>query len=574
MDSYREAARKRLQQARGNNDSNIYIQPKSTPNSIGLEDLWTNISEYRDDESVLENLLVTEASLRDWKAEKQDGDQNTANTILQWATTVISPSENLAGTWDEFQLADEAQRTSIISKYREQRSKSTVGLRLISHLESIISFEEIETLGDILPVLSIFSSPKDPWTTDEGAQTANALLEKCESNVRHKQDYFSAVIENILRRRVKPAFSKTKTPAITPAGRKNVHPVPQPSFDPTLFDPGSKPWKFKEGYIVSILRWIIHRYRATDYNMIERHFPLLVPPILSFIDDESLAFKAEGCKLLQDLLRPLKEAKSDILRRTNLDSVFQDALSHCLLSIPTVTPEKESVHLLSFAYPAIFSVIRTRFSSVTSRQRGTKGQLPTKEMAELEKDNKLRISNLMHILRHNIISSYLHTSSPRPAEDTSISSYPHPYLSTLLLRQLAEAINELEIEATKYLQDIVPLLTSTLTNPFGVAYVPLLITAAQCYHSVILNCWPRLSRWRGDILAGVCACWLHLCDDEEDGMSFSDEGPPDRVHLRLILQRLVKLLKVVVGTDEVVNIDAELQTLVDSDDRLRKLLIL
>lgn len=305
--------------------------------------------------------------------------------------------------------------------------------------------------------------------------------------------------------------------------------------------------------------------------MIEQHFPLLIPAILSFIDDENIAYKAAGCRLLEVALRPLEQAGSDILRRTNLDSVFQDALSHCLLSIPTITPEKESVYLLSFAYPAIFTVIRTRFSAVTKYQQCPDKPLNTKSKADLEKDSQLRIESLSRLVRHHIISSYLHTSSPRPTEDTSISSYPHPSLSTLLLKQLAEAVTSLEIEAAKYLQDIVPLLSSTLTNPFGLAYVPLLIAASQCYQSVILNCWPRLSRWRGDILAGICTCWLRLCDEKEDGVSSNDEEPNDREHLRSILKRLVILLKAI-EFDKVSDFEAELKELVDADDRLETLL--
>ncbi|KAM5463827.1 hypothetical protein MauCBS54593_007272 [Microsporum audouinii] len=589
MDACREAARSCLQRAQGNDDPNIYIQD-ATPYNIELYDLWSDLDGYRDSnyvsvhilvskiekltkQQVLENLLIVEACLRDRKAEIPHDDQDkksAANSILQWTLGVIPPGENLAATWGEFQLADEERRASILSKYREERIKSTVGIRIISLIEPIILVENTE---DILSAVVVFNSPCDPWTTNEGSQMANSFLQKYESKLRHEQGLFETTIENILLKKVKPAFSKTKTPAITPAGRKNVHPIPQPSFDPTLFDTGSKPWKFKEGYIVSILRWVIGQYQAIDLSMIERHFPLLVPAILSFIDDESLAFKAVGCSLLGNLLSPLEQAKSDILRRTNLDSVFQDALSNCLLSIPTITPENESVYLLNFAYPAIFSVIRTRFSSVITHRADTGGQLPSKTKAELEKDAQLRIISISRILRHHIISSYLHTSSPRPAEDTSISSYPHPSLSTLLLKQLTESIDALEIEATKYLQDIIPMLTSTLTNPFGVAYIPLLITAAECYQSVILNCWPRLSRWRGDILAGVCACWLHLCDDEEDGLSLSDEKLEDRTYLRSILQRLVSLLKVI-EAEKVVDLDTELKSLANADARLENLLLM
>ncbi|EZG06677.1 hypothetical protein H106_03815 [Trichophyton rubrum CBS 735.88] len=571
MDKCRETARKFVKQATSNSSLDIYTQAVTTCN-VDLEGLWSDISEHKGDNNVLENLLVAEACLRDRNAEKtKDGrNLNAASSLLYWILATLPLREELASAWSEFQLADEEQKNTIISKYREDRLKATIGLRVIALIAPVFLMNEAMHVEDILSSLAMFSSSSDPWTTVEGAQMATDLLQRYEIKLR-EEGKFGTIIEGMLRRKVKPAFSKTKTPAITSAGRKDMHPIPKPSFDPTLFDTGTKPWKFKEGYIVSVLNWIVQQYQNTDHSMIEQHFPLLIPAILSFIDDENIAYKAAGCHLLEVALRPLEQTGSDILRRTNLDSVFQDALSHCLLSIPTITPEKESVYLLSFAYPAIFTVIRTRFSAVTKYQGYSDKPLSTKSKADLEKDSQLRIESLSRLVRHHIISSYLHTSSPRPTEDTSISSYPHPSLSTLLLKQLAEAVTSLEIEAAKYLQDIVPLLSSTLTNPFGLAYLPLLIASSQCYQSVILNCWPRLSRWRGDILAGICTCWLRLCDEKEDGVSSNDEQPDDRGHLRSILKRLVILLKAI-EFDKVFDFEAELKELVDADDRLETLL--
>lgn len=116
---------------------------------------------------------------------------------------------------------------------------------------------------DILSSLAMFSSSSDPWTTVEGAQMATDLLQRYEIKLR-EEGKFGTIIEGMLRRKVKPAFSKTKTPAITSAGRKDMHPIPKPSFDPTLFDTGTKPWKFKEGYIVSVLNWIVQQYQVCD----------------------------------------------------------------------------------------------------------------------------------------------------------------------------------------------------------------------------------------------------------------------------------------------------------------------
>lgn len=122
---------------------------------------------------------------------------------------------------------------------------------------------EVKHWEDILSSLAVFSSSSDPWTTNEVAQMATNLLQRYEIKLK-EEGRLGNVIEGMLRRKVKPAFSKTKTPAITSAGRKDMHPIPKPSFDPTLFDTGTKPWKFKEGYIVSVIRWIVQQYQVCE----------------------------------------------------------------------------------------------------------------------------------------------------------------------------------------------------------------------------------------------------------------------------------------------------------------------
>ena len=305
--------------------------------------------------------------------------------------------------------------------------------------------------------------------------------------------------------------------------------------------------------------------------MIETQFPLLIPPILSLIDDDSLAFKARGCQLLSRLLVPLEHTRSDILRRTNLASVFEDAVSPCLHSLPTITPEDQSIHLLASAYPALLAVIRTRFQPLSASKRSTKSPVPCRE----EQESQDRLNSLTRVLRRNILPSIHHISSP---VDTSIPSYPYPRLSTVLLTQLTPTIRELGVHTTKHLHDLIPILASTLANPFGTAHLPLLSAATESMRHVVLNGWPRIWRWRGDILAAVCGCWLHLCDDEED--IHRNQGGEDAAaleNLKVALKELVAILKVAVAenTDQDgkhIYIDADYRQLVGGDERLRNLL--
>ena len=247
-------------------------------------------------------------------------------------------------------------------------------------------------------------------------------------------------------------------------------------------------------------------FKPDDKGNLEAHFLLLVPAILALIDDSTIAFKTKGCDLLYQTLISIQESGSDILLRTNLVSVFQEAITACLLSLPSITPEKSSLEILGAAYPALLALLKATYQPIS--------QLPT---AKAERNMELYITTVTKILRSNLISSFHHISSSTPASTTTAStvSFPHPHLSTFLLGWISSFICELGIHSTKYLQDIIPILYTTLSNPFGTAHPPLLLAAVSTTKTTILNAHPRIWRWRGEILGGLAACWLHVAEEKK-----------------------------------------------------------
>lgn len=147
------------------------------------------------------------------------------------------------------------------------------------------------------------------------------------------------------------------------------------------------------------------------------------------------------------------------------------------------------------------------------------------------------------------------------------------------MEQIAVWVTELRIHTTKYLQDLIPILYTTLSNPFGTAHPPLLLAAANVTRAVILNAHPRIWRWRGEILGGLCTCWLHVLEEEETKINSLDE-------LKRALQGAAFLLKYalqnpVAGADTPIDeeqslaqesVEKELRALVDADAELGDLL--
>lgn len=167
--------------------------------------------------------------------------------------------------------------------------------------------------------------------------------------------------------------------------------------------------------------------------------------------------------------------------------------------------------------------------------------------------------------------------------------------------QIAVMVHELQIHATKYIQDLIPLIYSTLANPFGTAYPPLLLAATTAARAVVLNAHPRLWRWRGELLGGLCSCWLHVLEekkrvtervekekrnpDSDHSVSVASVSEDDLMKLKTQLKGVVYLLKFALQNPVLVQgeldpgqvdakekVDGELQQLVDADDDLKNLL--
>ncbi|KAJ5611084.1 hypothetical protein N7510_007803 [Penicillium lagena] len=488
-----------------------------------------------------------------------DDDEQAVNHLYEWISAVALPSPVFAVSFDgTADITDEIQQA-----LDESRSISEQAIAVLALLNKTLPIHKTKDPSDPILALASFTSTEDPWTTADSFANATAVLQLySQATGSDHEAALRSTLQRILKEKIRPLFTRTRNPAITGAGRKNFHPVPLARFDASILDDETRPWKGSDLYASAVLTWIMAQYPVTDQRYIEADFPFLVPTILALIDDTSPPFKTKGCHLLTQLLSPIRENNSDILRRTNLASVFEDAVTPCLLSLPTITPEDTSLNLLGAAYPALRGLFQTAYSPETNSEVYT--------------------SHMTKILRANLISSFHHISSSTPTSisTTTSASFPYPRLSTFLTKQISVWVNELGIHTTKYLQDLVPILYATLSNPFGTAHPPLLLAAANVTRAVVANAHPRIWRWRGEILSGLCTCWLHVLEDEKEKKTNSlDE-------LKRALQSAAFLLKhalqnPIPGADTSVDgeqrlaqesAEKELRALVEADAKLGDLL--
>ena len=276
---------------------------------------------------------------------------------------------------------------------------------------------------------------------------------------------------------------------------------------------------------------------------IESNWPLLIPPLLAILDDSATSLKVRGCEYLQIFLG---KVPPELLQRTGLGEVFWETLIPCLSYLPTLTPEYESLELLGAVYPTLLELVSVRFPG------DGKGKVLRDEGEKDEKRKRENVKALDEVLRKGVLHGYAHVGTD------------HIKIGTFLVEKLAYVVDAMGIQAIRHLkaclsnycavylrklirplqQVVIPLLTSILTSPFSTAYPPLLISTISSLSTLILNCWPRVPFYRGEILKGICVLWLRIQKEED-----SNEG------LGAIKDQIRKLLSLVKVTVESAGID-------------------
>lgn len=342
------------------------------------------------------------------------------------------------------------------------------------------------------------------------------------ASIQRGPERFDILIRDLLLDHVKPLFVKSRNPVLTDQARKAVSPLPRPNA-PSDFESANKPWKFQSPHIVTIFQWILSELNS---SLVEAHWPLIIPPLLTILDDVSIIYKIKGCELLILLL---KVAPSDLLERSGLGEIFHNTLMPYLLYLPSLTPEEESIPLLDAAYTALIALTAARYGTYETTTS--------------------RIKALDAIFRYGILKGHAHAG-----ENVRIAS--------LLMRKSTDLVHTMGIHCVKHLKDLLPLISAALTAPFATVYPPLLEAALQTLRAIIVNGWPRVAFHRGEILEGLVICWCKVKNEETP--------IPELLGIKEDIEDISRAVMQLLKDDE--DAPDEIQMLRDSGPRLKALL--
>ena len=463
-----------------------------------------------------------------------------ASDLAEWIASSIAPINKHQPDPNDIEGSTEPDPYPQISTYLLPLTEP--GLLALHHLFHHFDVKSQPLALSPSTVITLISLTDDtqPYSTPLSTDLASGLL-FCHLMGRDRPSF---PVDTVLTSYLKPLFSSSRPPTVTPSGRKAAFPDNDSlSREPGLPDDSrrTKPWKYVDLRSIPVLTWAIDASPGGDEESDMPHWPLYIPPLLALLDDPLTRVRASGLRLAAAFLRRFPAPR---LRATGLARVFEDAVFPTLSYLPSITPEGESVALLDPGYDALLVLA---------------GRLADRPEPGGEEGGKREERRLLdRMVREGILTGYFHCPE-------------HPGIVEVLMRKTGEVVEALGIGAVKHLKDLVPMLKGVVTDPFASARPAAMREGVKALQKVIEHCWPRLVEgvWSEEVLGIVVLGWVGLLDvDEKGNKGKTDvEVEEDIEEIRQELSKTAAMLAAVVrtgGTDLV----EKIRPLVDMEPAL------
>ncbi|KAK1755942.1 hypothetical protein QBC47DRAFT_299815 [Echria macrotheca] len=368
---------------------------------------------------------------------------------------------------DDVDSQEQEVNDALLTKAKERcRAVAPIALEVLQALASEPAWKKNHDDSRLLLTLIPLTDPDlvtELALPDDTAERVSSVVGKLFSSDTSKDDF---IVNVILRKYLRTVFLTRKSVS----SRLAAYPDPMAGRGEGIpgDDASAKPWKFTDVRAIPFLAWAV---READKTTVEKNWRLILPALLTLVDDNSTPFRRRGLVILETFLDKIP---SETLESGGLSQVIESAITPTLNFLPSLTPADESVELLGPAFAAL-----RRLASKTTG--GDKTKL------------------LDRCMREGVLHGFVHARE-------------HPSIVALLCRQMGAIVAEMGFHAVKHLKDMVPLLVGILTDPFSPAAV--LDPAIDALQAVLRTCWPRMSDWGEEILQAVIACWLNHGEDE------------------------------------------------------------
>lgn len=317
----------------------------------------------------------------------------------------------------------------------------------------------LQEQASVISVVAAFDG-NDPWITPASRNSSRDILQQ----FSEPED---TLLIQILTYNVKPLFLSNPHPSLNiQSGRKLPRPAGGPLASQDFYEGQS--WKDKVGTPNSV-SWCVRNLRRDAY---ETSWHLIIPPVMTLLDDYEARYKLQGVEIVSEMLRRVPK---ELLKRTGVDGLMRTSLSTCL------------THLQNPETPQLLKAAISTQLSLT---------FLTTDLGSSD-----RFNQLCTLLGENIIGGiWLYASENSEVILASLDALP------LVVRALG-------IGNARYLKALMlQLIHLLLPNPLNPPPVELQVSSLRVLEILIDECAPCMPRWKFTILDGVGRCWVTLKD--------------------------------------------------------------
>ncbi|KAF9268321.1 hypothetical protein L218DRAFT_608770 [Marasmius fiardii PR-910] len=376
--------------------------------------------------------------------------------------------------------------TADLNAWKEEATRVLEELKDLIHeikFTRLSNREQAEVVSATVP----FEEESASWTTSRSKLLAGDIMQNfSEPNI--------TVVTEVLLQHVKPVFQRNPHPSLNMStGRKLQRPAGGFMGSQDFYE--SQDWK-DNVRLPSLVYWCVRHMKESDYSHL---WHLVIPPIMTMLDDYQVPYKLKGVAIASELL---ERAPQDLLKKTGIDGLISKALNNCLGHFDH-----------EYSPNLVRSAIATSLSSI---------------LLTTTPGTRTRFDQLCALLGEGVIGT--------------IWLYGHrkPAVLTASIEALPPLIRALNLGTARFLKALIPQLVHSLCpSPPVSLNVKLQISSLDALKTILEVCAPRMHHWECTILNGVARCWVTIVEKKPE----IDESEREelKIRLRAVCETLVKV---------------------------------
>ncbi|KAF8305477.1 hypothetical protein DL93DRAFT_2102035 [Clavulina sp. PMI_390] len=303
----------------------------------------------------------------------------------------------------------------------------------------------------------------DDFTSQSTSDLAKNIADKC---VSHQPTSCQSIVREVLETEINPLFIASAHPRVNlDSGRSLPRPAGGTAATQDFYR--EQHWKNEGLGCWNCLRWCIMQLDDGDFETL---WPLVIPPLMTLVDDFDPRFKPRGIAVATELV---DRVDASLLKRTGVDSLLFQFLGTAMRFLSEETA------------PPLFLASTTCYLRLTNRIA--------------EPGSQRRYELLWTLISEDIIGgAWIYGTRNAKMIETSVEA-------------LIPVVDELGISSVRFFKALIPQLSEFMITKPEVPTAPRLqLLSCRCLTGLIRICAGTglVGSWKHRILDSLLRCWV------------------------------------------------------------------